>query len=341
MDLRDTFGRPLGSLRISVTDRCNLRCAYCMPENEYVWLPRASILTLEETARLARVFVSLGVTKLRLTGGEPLLRTDLPFLVGQLCAIPGVGDLAMTTNAVLLAKYAAALRAAGLQRVTVSLDSLRGDRYRDLTRAERLPQALDGIAAAAAAGLGPIKLNMVVMRDVNDDEVIDMLEFGRERDIEVRFIEYMDVGGATNWSMDRVVSRADLLRDIQAHYGAVIEHPASDLAAPAERFLLPDGRAFGIIASTTQPFCRTCDRSRLTADGVWFLCLYAADGIDLKRMLRGGAADDQVADEIRRVWSSRADRGAEQRAALPARGALYQVDGLRVDPHREMHTRGG
>ena len=337
----DSLGRPLGSLRISVTDRCNLRCAYCMPEDEYIWLPRASILTFEETERLARVFVGLGAAKLRLTGGEPLLRHELPALVGRLARIPGVTDLALTTNALLLARHAEALRLAGLARVTVSLDTLRPDRYRELTRADRLPEVLAGIAAAKAVGFAGLKLNSVIVRGVNDDELLDLLAFARREGAEIRFIEYMDVGGATRWSPERVVSRREMLERIAAAEGPVRPAPHQDPRAPAECFLLPDGTAFGVIASTTEPFCRTCDRSRLTADGVWLLCLYSPDGVNLKDLLRGGASDVEVAEMIRRVWSGRTDRGAEERAGLRERGALYQIDRLRAEPHKEMHTRGG
>jgi GTP 3',8-cyclase len=339
--LRDRLGRPLGSLRLSVTDRCNLRCSYCMPEDSYVWLPRASILTFEETERLARVFVALGATKIRVTGGEPLLRRDVPNLVGRLAAIPGLADLAMTTNALLLARFADDLRGQGLRRLTVSLDTLRPDRFRGMTRADRLAEVLDGIAAAEAAGFRGTKLNAVVVRGVNDDEITDLLEFGRERGLEVRFIEYMDVGGATRWTDGGVVTRREMLERIAGRYGAVTPAPAVDPHAPADRFTLPDGTAFGVIASTTEPFCRTCDRSRLTADGMWFLCLYAAEGVSLRDPLRQGATDAELVDLISQVWSARTDRGAEERAAAAQRAPLYQIDRLRREPHKEMHTRGG
>jgi len=340
--VRDTLSRPLGSLRISVTDRCNLRCRYCMPEQEYVWLPKESILTFEEIARLTRVFVSLGVTKLRLTGGEPLLRHDLPALSAMLAGIPAVQDLAMTTNGLLLAKHAEALRGAGLQRVTVSLDTLRPERMRDLARSDRHADVLAGIAAARAAGFAPIKLNTVVIRGVNDDELAHLIEFASSQDAEVRFIEYMDVGGATGWSAEQVVSQREMLEILTRRYGPIAPVSSADNpAAPAERFRLPDGTTFGIIASTTAPFCRSCDRSRLTADGTWFLCLYAARGVDLREPLRGGASDEALAALIGDTWRGRADRGAEERLAVAERGALYRIESLRADPHREMHTRGG
>ena len=335
----DRFQRPLGSLRVSVTDRCNLRCRYCMPEQEYVWLPKESILTFEEVTRLVRVFASLGVQKVRLTGGEPLLRHDLPALTDMISRIPSIRDLAMTTNGLLLHKQAAALRRAGLGRITVSLDTLRPERMRELARTDRHVDVLAGIDAARAAGFRGLKLNTVVIRGVNHDELVDLVEFGRAHDAEVRFIEYMDVGGATEWSAAQVVSQREILDLLTRHYGPISAIAAG--TAPAERFQLPDGTTFGIIASTTAPFCRSCDRSRLTADGTWFLCLYAERGIDLREPLRAGASDGELAALIQSTWQDRTDRGAEARLALANRTPLYQVDGLRADPHREMHTRGG
>ena len=339
--IRDTLARPLGSLRVSVTDRCNMRCRYCMPEEEYLWLPRQSILTFEEITRLVGLFTSLGVEKVRLTGGEPLLRHDLPTLTAMLAQIPGVHDLAMTTNGLLLEKLVEALRHAGLQRITVSLDTLRPERMRDLARSDRHADVLAGIAAARAAGL-PVKVNTVVIRGVNDDELVDLLEFARTQQAEVRFIEYMDVGGATGWTAQQVLSQRDMLARISDHYGAVTTiTKTGDTTAPAERFRLPNGTTFGIIASTTAPFCRACDRSRLTADGTWFLCLYAERGIDLREPLRNGASDPELAELIASAWRRRTDRGAEARLGLVSRTPLFQVEDLRADPHREMHTRGG
>ena len=337
---RDKVGRPLGSLRVSVTDRCNLRCRYCMPEQEYVWLPKQSILTFEEITRLVGVFASLGVEKVRLTGGEPLLRHDLPALARMLAGVSGVRDLAMTTNGLLLAKQAEDLRRAGLGRITVSLDTLRPARMRELARTDKHADVLAGITAARAAGF-PLKLNTVVMRGTNDDELVDLIEFGRAHDAEVRFIEYMDVGGATAWSAEQVFSQREILARLSAHYGAIEAVPSADVAAPAERFRLPDGATFGIVASTTAPFCRSCDRSRLTADGTWFLCLYAEQGTDLRESLRSGASDAALKDLITSTWQGRIDRGAEERLGVRDRSPLYHVNALRADPHREMHTRGG
>jgi GTP 3',8-cyclase len=311
-----------------------------MPEAEYVWLPRASILTFEEIDRLARIFAELGVTKVRLTGGEPLLRHDLPTLVSLLSRHETIRDLALTTNGVLLARAADELRAAGLRRVTVSLDTLRPDRMQEFARSRRHVDVLAGLDAAVAAGYSSLKLNTVVIRGYNDDELLDLLEFARSRGAEARFIEYMDVGGATGWSMDQVVSQREILEVVARRFGPV-EPLAEDAWAPAERFALPDGTVFGVIASTTAPFCRTCDRGRLTADGTFLLCLYGEEGVDLRELLRGGASDEEIAGRIAESWRRRRDRGAEERAALADRGVLRRIESLRADPRREMHARGG
>jgi GTP 3',8-cyclase len=337
--ISDRHGRPLRNLRLSVTDRCNLRCSYCMPEADYVWLPREDILHFEEIETLVDVFVAQGVDKVRLTGGEPLLRRDLPDLVARLARRPGIRDLAMTTNGVLLAAHVDALKSAGLHRITVSLDTLHADRFRALTRYDELDRVQAGIAAAAPLFPG-LKIDTVVIRGVNDDELIPLLEYGRSHGAEVRFIEYMDVGGATHWSMDRVVSRQDMLAALARHYGP-IEPVVEETSAPADRYRLPDGLLFGIISSTTEPFCQACDRSRLTADGLWYLCLYAPMGTDLRRALRSGASADQLAELIRTTWERRVDRGAEARLTNRDRSPLIPVDSLRRDPHLEMHTRGG
>lgn len=338
----DRFQRPLRSLRISVTDRCNLRCRYCMPEDQYVWLPRGSILTFEEIDRLAGVFQTLGVTKLRLTGGEPLLRQDLPDLVRRLAARPGISDLALTTNGMLLAEAATGLRAAGLTRVTVSLDTLDPARFESLARSRRHADIIAGIRAARRAGFRDTKLNTVVIRGFNDDELTALIEFGRTEGCELRFIEYMDVGGANGWRMADVVSRQEILERISACYGTVTARAGQGGRwAPADQFVLPDGTVFGIIASTTEPFCRTCDRGRLTADGHFLLCLYAAAGLDLLGPLRAGASDAELRALLAAAWGDRTDRGAELRALVPERAALYPLTALRADPRKEMHTRGG
>ena len=340
MSLLDQYGRPLQSLRISVTDRCNLRCEYCMPQEEYIWLERSELLSLEEIAQLARVFVSLGVTDVRLTGGEPLLRRNLEHLVEMLSAIEGLSDIALTTNGLTLAPIAETLRDAGLDRVTVSLDTLRPDRFLALTRRDAHAKVLEGIAAAQQAGFQNTKLNAVIMRGFNEDELVDLIEFGRTSNVEIRFIEYMDVGGALRWSANQVFSREEMLAKLSERYGK-IEPAGSQGSAPASSYRLPDGTRFGIIASTTQPFCGTCDRARITADGMHLLCLYAQHGVDLKRMLRDGEPAEKIAARIAELWTERRDRGAEERLGVAKRAPLYQIQELRSDPHREMHTRGG
>ena len=337
--LLDQFQRPLRNLRLSVTDRCNLRCSYCMPEQDYVWLPREDILQFEEIEQLVDAFLDLGVDKVRLTGGEPLLRRDLSVLVAVLASRPRIADLAMTTNGILLRQHARELKDAGLHRVTVSLDTLRPERFRALTRSDELDRVLDGIAAAASL-FPQLKLDTVVIRGTNDDELVELIEFSRRYSAEVRFIEYMDVGGATHWSMDRVVTRDQMIASLERHYGPIATVVEAS-SAPADRYRLPDGTTFGIIASTTRPFCENCDRSRLTADGLWYLCLYAAHGTDLRRPLRADVGTDHLVQLIRATWEVRSDRGAEERLASRDRSPLIPVDRLRRDPHLEMHTRGG
>ncbi|HET7754168.1 MAG TPA: GTP 3',8-cyclase MoaA [Anaeromyxobacteraceae bacterium] len=334
----DLLKRRLGSLRISVTDRCNLRCEYCMPEENYVWLPRHDILSYEEIARLVGVFRTLGVDEVHLTGGEPLVRRDLPTLVRLLA--PEVPDVALTTNGVLLSEMAPSLRAAGLQRVTVSLDTLRAERFREMTRRDRLGDVFDGLDAARLAGFSPLKINTVVTRGRNEDEIPDLVAYARELGAEIRFIEYMDVGGATAWSPERVFPKAEILEVIASRFGDVAP-VHSDPSSPARRWTLPDGTTFGIIASTTSPFCRSCDRARLTADGMLLMCLYASRGTDLRAPLRDGASDAELARIVEAAWTNRADRGAEERLLMLERRALAKAETLRANPHLEMHTRGG
>ncbi|MBM3772310.1 MAG: GTP 3',8-cyclase MoaA [Acidimicrobiia bacterium] len=339
MSLLDAFGRPLKNLRLSVTDRCNLRCEYCMPEEDYVWLPREDVLHFEEISLLVDVFLSLGVDRIRVTGGEPLLRRDLPTLIRMIVDKPGVTDLAMTTNGILLADQADTLKAAGVQRVTVSLDTLRSDRFAAIARYNELARVQAGIAAATRV-FGGLKIDTVMIRGVNDDELVDLIEYGRTVSAEVRFIEYMDVGGATRWAPERVLTRRTMIERLAAHYGGV-EPVIAASSAPADRYRLPDGTVFGIISSTTEPFCRDCDRSRLTADGMWYLCLYATQGLDLRGALRRGASREELARIMTKAWTERTDRGAEVRLALGDRRAFVPLRSLRQDPHLEMHTRGG
>jgi cyclic pyranopterin phosphate synthase len=329
-------------LRLSVTDRCNLRCQYCMPEDDYVWLPREDVLHFEEISRLVDVFLELGVDRIRLTGGEPLLRRDLASLVRMVACKAGLNDLALTTNGILLADQIDDLRAAGLRRITVSLDTLRADRFVALARFDELARVKKGIEAANRV-FGRMKLDTVAIKGVNDDELVDLIEYGKTQNAEVRFIEYMDVGGATRWTAGGVLSRREMLERLTGRYGP-IESIREESSAPADRFRLPDGTVFGIISSTTEPFCRNCDRSRLTADGMWYLCLYASEGTDLRAALRGGASVDELKALITSGWTRRRDRGAEVRLALgDQRGSapVIPIKSLRPDPHLEMHTRGG
>jgi cyclic pyranopterin phosphate synthase len=337
--LRDLLGRPLKNLRLSVTDRCNLRCSYCMPEAEYVWLPRHDILHFEEMSTLVDVFVRAGVDRIRLTGGEPLLRRDIPELISMLARKPAIRDLALTTNGVMLVDQARALHEAGLHRLTVSLDTLRADRFQALTRFDALPQVLAGISEAQKY-FGGIKLDSVIIRGTNDDELVPLMNYARGIGAEIRFIEYMDVGGATQWTRERVMSRQDMLAAITGEFGSITAL-TEDTSAPADRFRLSDGTIFGIISSTTDPFCRTCDRSRLTADGMWYRCLYATSGTDLRTPLRAGMSQDDLLELLGEGWSHRSDRGAEERLAIRDRSPLVPASSLKKNPHLEMHTRGG
>jgi cyclic pyranopterin phosphate synthase len=342
--VEDRFGRPLKSLRLSVTDRCNLRCRYCMPEEEYVWLPREDVLSFEELATLAGYFADVGVEKVRLTGGEPLLRRDLSRLIRLLAQDRRIQEVALTTNGVLLAEYAQELYEAGLHRVTISLDTLRPERFRRLTGRDEFARVLDGIESVGKAGFSDLKLDTVAIRGFNDDELVALIEFARQYQAEVRFIEYMDVGGANEWAMEKVLSCASILDRVGAHYGTITPLPERG-SAPAQRYRLSDGTIFGIIPSTTMPFCGSCDRSRVTADGLWYLCLYAMSGVDLRQPLRRGVSAEDMREIIRTGWEARRDRGAEDRKGLEQvglrNGGLIGIDRLREDPHLEMHARGG
>ncbi len=341
--IQDVWGRPLKALRVSVTDRCNLRCQYCMPEEDYVWLPRETLLTFEEMVQLTDIFTDQGIDKVRITGGEPLLRKNLSDFIRMLRTNSRIQDIAITTNGVLLADQAQELFEAGLHRVTVSLDTLNPTRFKALTRRDTLSQVLEGIEAVQPAGFSGLKLDTVAIKGYNDDELIPLIEYGKRMGAEVRFIEYMDVGGANDWSPDKVISRMEILSLLGQYYGP-IEPIHEHSSAPAQRFRLPDGATFGIISSTTMPFCSTCDRSRLTADGMWYLCLYAKSGLDLRKPLRDGRSPEAIQSLIRSVWEARKDRGAEERKSLErdsSRGRYIEIDRLRQDPHLEMHARGG
>jgi GTP 3',8-cyclase len=315
----DSLGRPLKALRISVTDRCNFRCTYCMPREvfgpDYPYLSREEVLSFEEVTRLARIFAGLGVTKLRLTGGEPLLRRELPDLVRRLAALPGVEDLALTTNGVLLPELAPALWAAGLKRLTVSLDTLRPERLRAISDTD-LPHAriLEGLEAVRAAGFSPPKLNCVLQRGVNDDEILALAAFARERGHVLRFIEFMDVGHTNGWRLDSVVPASEVHRVLHASWP--LEPLDSGPGAVERRWRYVDGRGeVGLIASVTAPFCADCDRARLSADGHLYTCLFAGVGLDLKAFLRAGRGDGEIAALLASRWRSRADRYSERRSA--------------------------
>jgi GTP 3',8-cyclase len=303
-DLVDGYGRVHRDLRISVTDRCNFRCTYCMPEEGMQWLPRSEVLTFEEIERIARVCVErFGVDSIRLTGGEPTVRAHLPILVGKIAALRVGGDgppvdVALTTNGATLRSIAGGLVAAGLRRVNVSLDTLRRDRFVELTRRDELDHVLEGIDAAVEAGLAPVKLNAVVMRGRNDDEILDLATFGRDRGVVVRFIEWMPLDADQRWDAGAVVSQAEIVAAIDAVYPL---EPVSRGHQPAERFVYRDGRGeVGVIPSVTRPFCESCDRIRLTAEGQLRSCLFAVDEVDLRSLVREGASDDDLADAVRR-----------------------------------------
>lgn len=305
--LVDRFGREHTDLRISVTDRCNFRCEYCMPAEGMVWLDKSHVLTFEEIERVARVLVEqAGVRSIRLTGGEPTMRARLPVLVAKLAAL-GV-ELSMTTNGATLAQHAHDLRAAGLQRVNVSLDTLRADRFLRLTKRDALGAVLEGIDAAVEAGFSPVKVNAVLMRGINDDEVVDFLAYGRRAGVVVRFIEFMPLDAQGEWSADRVVPHAEIVARAAEHFEFT---PVERGSSPAERFVFADGGGeFGVIASVTEPFCGSCDRMRLTAEGQLRNCLFALNHVDLRQILRDGGSDSDlvaaVAGEIDRKWAGHA-----------------------------------
>ena len=318
---RDTFARPMRDLRISVMDRCNFRCPYCMPREtyheRYRFLGSHERLSFDEIVRLARLFVQLGARKLRLTGGEPLLRTNLPDLIGDLTDIPGVEDVALTTNGVLLARYATELKAAGLQRVTVSLDSLDPEVFARMSGGfAGVEDVLEGIEHARRSELTPIKINAVVQRNVNDHTVLDLVERFRGTGVIVRFIEYMDVGNRNHWSEGLVVPSKELVARIGARWPLEPLEPGYR-GEVARRYAFTDGQGeVGFISSVSQPFCGDCTRSRLSSDGVLYTCLFATHGTSLRDVLRGGASDDQLLELIRGVWLARSDRYSEQRASL-------------------------
>lgn len=318
MTLNDTLNRPLRDLRISVTDRCNFRCVYCMPKevfgSDYQFLQRAEILTFEEITRLARLFAAQGVRKIRLTGGEPLVRRDLPELVAMLAGIPDL-DLTLTTNGSLLTRFARPLKDAGLKRVTVSLDSLDDETFKKMNDVDfPVSRVLKGMDAAVEAGLGPLKVNMVVKRGLNETSILPMARFFRQKGYILRFIEYMDVGHTNGWRLDDVVPAAEVLKIVSAEMPLEPVDP-NYTGEVAERWRYTDGGSeIGIIASVTQAFCRTCTRARLSAEGKLYTCLFGVKGHDFRLLLRGGATDEEISQKIAQVWGKRADRYSEIRS---------------------------
>jgi len=332
------MGRPLKDLRISVTDRCNFRCTYCMPAEifgeSYKFLPKDEILSFEEIARLARIFVEFGVNKLRITGGEPLLRTDLHILIAMLTGMPGLEDLTLTTNAYLLPQQAQQLKDAGLQRITISLDTLDDEVFKEMNgRGISIDRVLQGIDAAAAVGLAPIKINAVVQKGVNDHTVVDLARYFKNSGHIVRFIEYMDVGNRNGWKWDQVVPAAEIIQRIDAEMP--LEPVDSNYPGEvANRYRYRDGQGeIGVISSVSQPFCANCTRSRLSTDGKLYTCLFASTGVSLRDEMRAGASDDDLRNLITRIWTRRTDRYSEERTELaslqnvPAKVEMYQIGG--------------
>ena len=335
--LVDAFQRPVKDLRISVTDRCNFRCSYCMPLDEYEWIDKKEILTFEEMTRLARLAIELGVEKIRLTGGEPLVRQDLPLLVEKLSALDGLKDLCLTTNGALLSERVQALKQAGLRRVNISIDTLDAEKFKQMTKRGDLNKVLEGIFAAQDIGLAPIKLNAVVERGVNDDDIIPLIEFSRQHGFAMRFIEYMDVGNANNWTSAKLVSKKEIIETIHARY-PLREVGRDQGSAPSVDYEFVDGCGdVGVIASVTEPFCASCTRLRLTADGKFVTCLFSRMGHDVKTLLRGGKTDEEISAFLSAIWRHRTDRYSVERLA-----ALHSAN---YDPksHKkiEMISLGG
>ncbi len=334
----DSLNRPVTDLRISVTDRCNYRCTYCMPSAEYEWIDRREILSYEEIVRLAGIFTSLGIQKIRITGGEPLLRRDLHRLVARLAQLERVADLCLTTNGSLLGESAPALAAAGLRRVNVSLDTLSPEKFRRITRRDDLDKVLDGLYRARDHGLHPVKINTVVERGLNHDEIVSMVEFAHRNEFPIRFIEFMDVGNANSWRMEKMVPKEEILQILGAAY-RLEEVGRDDGSAPSTIYRIVGGSVeVGIIASVTDPFCGGCTRMRLTADGKLVTCLFSEQGSDIKKLLRSGAGNDDLRDFIASVWSRRNDRYSEERFE-----ALRSASGYRAEVRRkiEMIRLGG
>jgi len=335
--LRDSLGRPLKDLRVSVTDRCNFRCSYCMPLDRYEWINRREVLTFEEVTRLSRLFVSLGVEEIRVTGGEPLLRHKLSELIARLAQIAGLKELSLTTNASFLHTYAAVLSRAGINRINVSLDTINPRKFRLMTKRDDLANVLQGLLTAKSIGIHPIKINTVVQRGVNDDDILPMAEFARQNGFWLRFIEYMDVGNTNRWVSKKMVSKKEILERINARY-PLEETGRGNPNAPAVNYRFRDGYGnIGVIASVTEPFCEECTRGRLTADGRLVLCLFSDQSVDLKKLLRKDASDDDISGVIIDSWLKRRDRYSEERLEAMNSGK-YQPDSRRKI---EMISIGG
>ena len=335
--LRDQLGRPMRSLRISLTDRCNLRCHYCMPESNYDWLPKSEILSLSDILKIVEAFQKLGVSKLRLTGGEPLLRKDAVAIVEALRQNFPALELAMTTNGTLLAPIAKSLKKAGLNRLTISLDAVDAQQFFKVSRRDLYENVQAGLRAASEAQFEQLKLNAVLL-DETRRNIRELISVAQETNAELRFIEYMDVGGATQWSQETFLNGQSFREELINQFGTLRElpRPAGDTA---QRFQLPSGVVLGFIESMTNPFCKQCDRSRVTADGVWFHCLYAESGLNLKTWLT--QSDESLESHIESEWLKRDIQGAYTRKLMGQQGQLYSLEQLRTQPHLEMHTRGG
>ena len=335
--LVDGYKRPIKDLRISVTDRCNFRCVYCMPHDEYEWIDKKEILTFEEISRLARLFARLGVDKIRLTGGEPLMRRNLELLIAQLSSIERIKDICVTTNGSLLADKVAAFKAAGLKRINVSVDTLKPEKFKEICKRGDLDKVLEGLFAAQKQGLHPIKVNAVIERGVNDDDIVELVEFSRQHGFFMRFIEYMDVGNTNSWTSEKLVSKKEIVEKINARF-PLKEVGRENGSAPAVDYEFVDGRGeVGIVASVTEPFCSTCNRARLTADGKLVTCLFSSVGHDLKALLRGGSSDEEILNFITGIWQVRKDRYSSER--------LEALQSSTYDPKQrkkiEMITLGG
>src|SRR5712692_5261388 len=333
----DAYNRPLKDLRISVTDRCNFRCSYCMPLDEYEWIDKKEILTFEEITRLATLFIQLGVEKIRLTGGEPLVRQNLDRLVKKLSAIDGLKDLCLTTNGALLSEKVQSLKEAGLRRINISLDSLDPDKFKQITKRGNLENVLEGIFAAKNHGLHPIKLNAVIERGVNDDDIIPLVEFSRENGLAIRFIEYMDVGNSNNWTSAKLVSKKEIIEKIHSRF-PLKEVGRAEGSAPSVDYQFVDGRGYlGVIASVTEPFCSSCTRVRLTADGKIVTCLFSQVGHNVKALLRWGASDSEICGLLSSIWKKRTDRYSDERLQALRSGSYDPKSHKKI----EMISLGG